>query len=541
MFKNPLIPLISVVVLASFAGCTPKQARKGKNLEPQVAQTEPVKAAEAAADRVETEPETTEPNETMTVSTEPEETVPQDNQPVESQPEESVEDTPDTVTREIDIEQPEYAPEQQQTQPEQILVVEGDEPNDAPADETLIEGGQTEPVADEPDVAETVEVEPNEPAAEDAGDRGQGVTRLGDARGADVTVESNELNEPNEVDANDPAVPAVEPDDSNGVDANDVPVATVEPNEPDGVEPNDVTVPAVEPNQPDANDVTVDVVEPDKPDPNATAVPEANDVEPQHKVAFHEKFAWVFEDYVKFSGLVDYDTLTRKQPQLKALLRQLGDLDRKEYESWSRADKIAFWINAYNLKMIHVITENYPIRPKSRIRILWWGKDDIRHIGLEDIKKKKFLVMDEEFTLKRIEDEFFRKQFKDPRIFLAISQGCVSGPPLSKKPYRGETLDKQLESQVRRFLLNNDLAFKLDRGGRKVYISSFLGDNKDMYGSEFLDKYAIDRKFRDQDPATRAVLNFLSVYLPEDVVSFLETGNYVVDYMVINWTVNAAP
>jgi hypothetical protein len=112
---------------------------------------------------------------------------------------------------------------------------------------------------------------------------------------------------------------------------------------------------------------------------------------------------------------------------------------------------------------------------------------------------------------------------------------------LSKEPYRGETLDRRLNTQVKRFLSDNPLAFKIDKPNKKVYLSAFFSAKQGMYGSEFLKKYAIDRKFRDQEPAKRAVLNFLTRYLPESVVSFLETGNYSVDYIVINWTVNAAP
>ena len=53
-----------------------------------------------------------------------------------------------------------------------------------------------------------------------------------------------------------------------------------------------------------------------------------------------------------------------------------------------------------------------------------------------------------------------------------------------------------------------------------------------------MDKYAIDRKFKDHEPTTRAVLNFITKYVSQDVASFLELGNYSVKYMKYDWTIN---
>jgi hypothetical protein len=252
-------------------------------------------------------------------------------------------------------------------------------------------------------------------------------------------------------------------------------------------------------------------------------------------VSFHDKFAVLLRDFVDGKGMVDYTTLRRKRLTLKALLREFENLDPREYRTWSKEDKIAFWLNAYNIQMLKIITYNYPIQSRRHLRLYpGWGPNSILHIkGMWT--DYKFLVMDEEFTLSEIDKRFFRKEFDDPRIFFAVSNGSMSSPPLRNEPYYGHRLDEQLDDQVRRFL-SSPLAFRIDKRKRRVYLSSIFQISS--YGKEFIGKFAIDRKFKGQSPTTRAVLNFIANYVSANKVSFLEVGNYSVKYIKHDWTIN---
>jgi hypothetical protein len=92
-----------------------------------------------------------------------------------------------------------------------------------------------------------------------------------------------------------------------------------------------------------------------------------------------------------------------------------------------------------------------------------------------------------------------------------------------------------LDEQTERFL-SNPLAFGIDREKRKVYLSALFQSS--WYGREFIKKFAIDRKFKDQPVETRAVLNFITNYISKENVTFLETGNYTIKYMTYDWTIN---
>ena len=326
--------------------------------------------------------------------------------------------------------------------------------------------------------------------------------------------------EPNEVEPDEVTPIEPEPNDirPTGVEPNEI-----EPNEPVKVEPN-------EPRQAEPNEVEPIKVEPNDIEPTKT---DPNKVKPLPKVAFHDKCAYILKNFVDDKGMVKYKALRLKRLKLKELLYEFDNLDSKVYNSWPKEDKIAFWINAYNIQMLRIITQNYPIKPSKILSILF-GPYSIRHIkGIWT--DYKFMVMDEEFTLAAIDQRFFRKQFNDPRVFFAISHASLSSPPLRNEPYYGYKLHEQLEDQTKRFL-SSPRAFKVDRDEKTVYLSAVLQSS--WHGKEFIGKFGTDKKFKDQQPATRAVLNFLTNYIPKQDVSFLEVGNYSVKYIRYDWTLN---
>ena len=345
--------------------------------------------------------------------------------------------------------------------------------------------------------------------------------------------------------------------DSQTTDSLKIKSHETEPNvfEPAQVEPNEVEPVEAEPNEVVPVEIEPDEIESTKAEPNETepAKAEPNELEPAGtepneiktvkvesppKVTFHDKCAYILTTFVDDKGMVDYRRLKQKRLKLKQLLGEFAELDPGEYKSWPKDDKIAFWINAYNLHVLNIIIENYPIESYRWLHVLpGWEPDSIQHINkrIGGIDKQKFIVMDEVFTLQEIEQRFFREEFNEPRVFFALCYATLSSPPLRNVPYYGSKLDKQLDDQARKFL-SNPLAFKIDRNKQRVYLSSILQPKS--FGNEFLDKYGTDKKFKDQQPAVRAVLNFLTNYISEQDKNFLEVENYTVEYMRYNWRLN---
>ena len=84
----------------------------------------------------------------------------------------------------------------------------------------------------------------------------------------------------------------------------------------------------------------------------------------------HSHAAWtVFLSSYVSDGVVDYAGMKRKgQKDLADYLSSLQSVCHGHYEQWSREEKLAFWINAYNAYTIRLILDHYPI-------------DSIRSIG----------------------------------------------------------------------------------------------------------------------------------------------------------------
>jgi hypothetical protein len=282
----------------------------------------------------------------------------------------------------------------------------------------------------------------------------------------------------------------------------------------------------VEPNEPTNN--------PQSPTPARPSAAETGEIpNPKSTPPFLQGYTDLLREYVREDGSVDYGALHRRRLDMQQLLMELDALDPNTYAAWPDNEKLAFWINAYNLKMLDIITRNYPIQSSWWLR-LTWPPSDIRHItGIWT--DYKFIVMDEEFTLAEVEQRFFHRAFGDPRVYLAIAYASRSGPPLRNQPYRGDSLDQQLDEQVRTFLASPQ-GLRIDRQAMTVHLSALF--KPAWRGKEFLPRFGTDKKFKSRDAETRAVLSFLTDYLPREDVYFLETENYTIEYINFDWRLN---
>ena len=303
-------------------------------------------------------------------------------------------------------------------------------------------------------------------------------------------------------------------------------------------EPNTPAAPVTEPNIPAAQPAKPNTRQVVTPKPAQTQTDSAKS-QPT-PIAINNTATHLFDQttaflkkYVTKDGMVDYKALSHKKMEMAKLLEQFRKLDRNEYNSWSKDDELAFWINGYNLNFIKIIVDNYPIESNRMLR-LFWPPNSIRHIkGIWD--EHKFIIMNEEFTLQEVDRRFLQKEFDEPLAFFAISYASVSGPPLRNEAYRGQNLLSQFDDQVKKFLAGQN-GFKIDRENQKVYLSSILSST--WYGNQFIAKYGTDLKFKQQEPAVRAILNFLTKYISPQDVDYLETGNYTVEFLRYDWTLN---
>lgn len=120
-------------------------------------------------------------------------------------------------------------------------------------------------------------------------------------------------------------------------------------------------------------------------------------------------------------------------------------MSSQEFDGWSKAQRAAFLINAYNAFTIEKILTRYP-----DIRSIW----DFGKIFGNPFKDRYFMLLGSESSLDRIEHETLRKPgaYDEPRVHFAVNCASVGCPMLREEAYVAGRLEAQLEEQARRFL-----------------------------------------------------------------------------------------
>ncbi len=230
-------------------------------------------------------------------------------------------------------------------------------------------------------------------------------------------------------------------------------------------------------------------------------------------------YAAVLSRHVNERGRVDYAALKADRGPLDRYAASLGAVPAATYESWPDAEKIAFLINAYNAFTLVSIIDRYPVKSIRDIRGVWRGR--------------RFSLAGRSLSLDAIEHQVLRKQFKEPRIHLAINCASIGCPVLRREPYSGERLAEQLDEQGR-VMVRDPSQFRIDRTGRRVNVSSVF----QWFGEDFEPATSAAEAIDGLSKRESAVMTFLARYLSPADRRFLEQGGYRVGYLDWDWGLN---
>ncbi len=141
---------------------------------------------------------------------------------------------------------------------------------------------------------------------------------------------------------------------------------------------------------------------------------------------------------------VDYSKLKPDTSKLDEFILGIESLERKEFDTWSREQQMAFLINAYNALTIRLILDNYP------------EITSIKDLGGLFINspwdKNLFTLFKRETTLNFIEHQLLRKLYKDPRAHFVLVCASRSCPPLKNEAYVEDKLEQQLTDATINFM-----------------------------------------------------------------------------------------
>jgi hypothetical protein len=176
--------------------------------------------------------------------------------------------------------------------------------------------------------------------------------------------------------------------------------------------------------------------------------------------------AWnsLLQRFVNGDGAVDYRGFARAENELNVYLETLAEATPDT--DWSRAERLAYWINAYNAFTIKLILDHLPL---SSIR------------DIEQPWATKWIELDgETYSLDDIEHRIIRPTFDEPRIHFALVCAAASCPPLANQAFTARNLNRLLEERAITFI--RDETFNVTQEA-VVRVSPIF----DWYGEDFGD------------------------------------------------------
>jgi len=182
----------------------------------------------------------------------------------------------------------------------------------------------------------------------------------------------------------------------------------------------------------------------------------------------HDHAAWtmILGRFVR-DGQVAYGRLAREgAPMLAAYLGSLSSACADDYARRSRAEQLAFWINAYNAFTVKLVLDHYPLASIRKIGWLPGAAFRERFIPMPGLKGGSVSLDD-------IENGTLRADFREPRIHFALVCASRSCPMLRGEAYRAADLDRQLDDQAHAFLAD-PTKNRFDPTTNTLYLSSIF-------------------------------------------------------------------
>jgi hypothetical protein len=200
----------------------------------------------------------------------------------------------------------------------------------------------------------------------------------------------------------------------------------------------------------------------------------------------YDNFNTFLQKYVSSTGVVNYKNLKANEAELRAVTDQFSA--EKPSDTWSKNERLAFWINSYNAFTLQLMVDNYPLK---KITDLDGGKP-------WDVKRIK--IGGEKYSLNQIENDIIRPKFNDARVHFVLNCAAKSCPPLFNQAFLAATLDKQLASRTRQFVRSKNM----DLTENLVKLPKIF----DWYKADFGEIVAFLNKYSTVKIASTATIEF---------------------------------
>ena len=145
---------------------------------------------------------------------------------------------------------------------------------------------------------------------------------------------------------------------------------------------------------------------------------------------------------------VRYAAFAADRAALKSYLDALSAVPRGMFDGWTKAQRMAFLVNAYNAFTVELILTRYPDLQSIK---------DLGKLFSTPWKPKWMALLGTQLSLDDIEHGMLRaksgaQRYEEPRVHFAVNCASVGCPALREEAFVAERIEAQLEEQTRRFM-----------------------------------------------------------------------------------------
>jgi len=215
-----------------------------------------------------------------------------------------------------------------------------------------------------------------------------------------------------------------------------------------------------------------------------------------------DPFSIFFERYVDQSGKVAYQTV-QNDSEFQDLLEYIATVNIGKF---SNDERLAFYINSYNVLAIKNVADHWPIHSPMDVSGFF--------------KNFKFLIAGEELSLDDIE---YKKIFpmEDVLVHFGLVCAAMSCPRLLNIPFRAPSLTNQLIHNAHEFLQDTSKN-KLDKSTNTFFMSEIFK----WFRPNFVSRYG---------SLLQTAQHFV---LPEDS-AYIAHHKISIDFLKYDWTLNS--
>ena len=227
-------------------------------------------------------------------------------------------------------------------------------------------------------------------------------------------------------------------------------------------------------------------------------------------------------------GLVYYGAIKAERGRLDRYVSSL-DLPAGTHEGWTRDQRLAFWLNAYNAIVLQSVANHYPIRGKAA----GYPANSIRQIpGV--FERTKHRVAGRSMTLDEIEKTIL-PEFKEPRAYLALGRGALGSGRLRSEAFTADRLEEQLTAVADDFVRRRQMIL-IDRDADVMSLTPIVSWRESEFVAAFDPGEAGPSAQRS--PIERAMVAFLMPRLLPLEKELVRKNTFRVLFHEFDWRLN---